>query len=114
MTLLSFPPPGKLISLNDRLHWSQEAKLIKLWREAGWGAALEAKVRGLGPSTVQITLPVTARRRRDPSNLTPTCKAIVDGCVDARVWVDDNSDWVTVFEPCVTIGGDVHVLIKPR
>ncbi len=113
--IISFPQPAKLMSLNDRMHWSKRAKLTALWREAGWAAALEHHVRGLGPSTVMFTFPVSSMsRRRDPSNLLPTAKAAIDGLVDAGVWPDDNSEWVTVLEPCVQVGGEVLVLIRPR
>jgi crossover junction endodeoxyribonuclease RusA len=112
--VIQFPPPAKLMNLNDRAHWSVKARATKVWREAAYYAAIQAKVKGLGPSEVTIGLPVRTAHQRDPSNLIPTCKAIVDGLVDAGVWPDDNSEWVTVHEPVLMKGGFVLVQIKPR
>ncbi len=99
--VISFPAPAKLINLNDRLHWSVKARLTAAWREAAFYAAKQAGVRNIGPSKVYVRLPVKTAHKRDPHNFTPTVKAIVDGLVDAGVWPDDNSDWVTVAEPAL-------------
>lgn len=42
------------------------------------------------------------RRRRDPSNLMPTQKAVVDGLVDAGVVPDDCPPFVTEWMPTIT------------
>lgn len=72
------------------------------------------ETRGNPPSRVTVTLPVSGNRKRDPHNWTPTVKAIVDGLVDAGVWPDDNSDWVTTNEPVLdTTATQVAVRITP-
>jgi hypothetical protein len=55
-----------------------------------------------GPSFVRLHIDVPDRRRRDPANLTPVTKAVVDGLVDAGVWPDDTPDWITTIEPRLT------------
>jgi crossover junction endodeoxyribonuclease RusA len=68
---------------------------------------------------VRVTFPVHDARRRDPHNLAPTVKAIVDGLVDAGVWPDDTDTWVIVLDPRFTKvprhdDGDVVVDLIPR
>ncbi len=117
MTIITFPPPDRLLSLNDRTHWRAHAAAVKAWRETAWGHTLEQvpPPRAHGPSVVYVDLPVTSRRRRDPSNLLATVKPIVDGMTDAGCWPDDDSQWVAVTEPTVTIGSNLVVVrIEPR
>lgn len=117
MTTIRFPQPAELLNLNQRWHWARKAKVTKAWRTtAGYCAP---KSRKLPPSEVHVTIDVADRRRRDPSNLFPTVKAIVDGLVDAGLWPDDNADWVTVGEPRLRIVGRkqqlwVEIAITPR
>jgi len=63
---------------------------------------------------VSIRFSVLDRRRRDPSNLMPTQKAIIDELVRCGVWPDDNPEWVTEMMPTVGVGGFVKVTITPR
>lgn len=117
MTTFEFLPPARLLSQNDREHWRPRAARVKLWRTAAYYGALKVPfaVRKHGPSVVTIELPVKGNRRRDPGNAYPTLKACVDGAVDAGIWPDDNSEWVTVNEPVLNIGGTtVRVTIEPR
>lgn len=88
--------PGWL-SANQRLHWSTRANLTGTWRRAASWCARAAKVPALGPSLVVAELQMVPRRRVriDPANYAPTAKAAVDGLVDAGIWPDDSSGWVT-------------------
>lgn len=112
--MIEFEPPAKLISMNDRLHWAAKARLTASWRQAAFYAARDAQLGSLPPSTVTVGLPVRDSRRRDPHNYFATVKPIVDGLVDAGLWPDDNSEWVTVTEPVLMKGWFVLVNIKPR
>ena len=114
--MISFPAPAKLINLNGREHWSVKARLTKAWRTAAYYEAVAAGVKRLGPSVVTVTLPVQTAHKRDPHNFVPTVKAIVDGLVDAGVWPDDNSDWVTVGEPLLVSSKAalVSIAFEPR
>ena len=101
----TFDAPGKLLSLNDSDHWRTHARRVKAWRTAA-AFTVPRYLRGahLGYSQVEVTLPVLDNRRRDPSNLTATVKAIVDGLVDDGVWEDDSSEHLTTLEPRVVAG----------
>lgn len=103
--VIRFVPPGDRISMNDRLHWRPLRRLTRLWRQAAHTGALDAfpgrgpAGRCQGPCLVRVAFPVAdPGRRRDPHNMAPTVKAIVDGLVDAGVWPDDNERWVTVLD----------------
>lgn len=115
---ISFAPPAKLLNANDGEHWTKRAPKVAEWRKAAWVAGVNTKRRWgrLGPSIVTVSLPVKGNIRRDPHNFTPTMKAIIDGLVDARLWPDDNSDWVTTTEPELVVDGPglVVVTIRPR
>jgi len=99
--VVTFPAPGKLLSMNDRDHWRARARKVKDWRAVASYAAQDRTrhPRLLGPSVVHVTLPVADSRRRDPHNYYPTIKAIVDGLVDAGLWPDDTPEWVRTVEP---------------
>lgn len=108
-TVIDFPRPEVLMSMNDRDHWRKKAEKVANWRMAA-RYSTPRTTRDLPPCTVHISLPVRDRRRRDPHNYYPTVKAIVDGLVDAGVWPDDTPEWVTTIEPSLEIGG-THVVV---
>lgn len=115
---LTFPAPARLLNLNDRMHWAAKGRLVKEWRNATAWRALEmfprASSEPLPPSIIDIALPVRVRRRIDPSNLSMTSKCIVDGLVDAGWWSDDSSEFVTVLEPSIVVGGPVTITARAR
>jgi hypothetical protein len=126
MTLtVEFDIPAKCLTMNQRLHWAQKAKISRLWRDA---AAEAARAHVLGgsrlaryvgelqqpPSLVTVHLPVKGNRRRDPHNWFPTIKPIIDGLVDAGFWPDDTPQWVRCTEPLLVVNGDrVRVVMEP-
>lgn len=113
----TFTAPARALTENQRLHWAQRARLVRAWRTTTAWQALSAygRLDPMSPSTVDIAIPVRTAHKRDPHNWTPTCKAIVDGLVDAGWWPDDNSDWVTVLEPVLVVGAPhVTVTARPR
>lgn len=95
--VLTIPRPDEWVSVNHRLHWRELRRRNRTWREAGIVWARKEKLRGLPPSRVVAELMMTARRRAriDPANYQDTVKAVIDGLVDAGVWPDDSSAWVT-------------------
>lgn len=115
---LSFPAPAKCLTMNQRLHWAAKNRLTQAWRSAtAWHALAHFPRSGghLPPCIVDIALPVKDNRRRDPSGWHLTAKACVDGLVDAGWWPDDNSDWLTVSEPVLVVGGDlVTITVRAR
>lgn len=92
--------PAKRISMNDRGNWRTGHKLTKAWKEHAWAMALRDRPPEITSlASVQIDFGVTdPQRRRDPHNMAPTQKAIVDGLTLARFWPDDDSIHVTVPE----------------
>jgi crossover junction endodeoxyribonuclease RusA len=119
-----FSQPADTLTMNHRWHWSRRSVVTRCWRSAAMFAAVAQL--GAGPSArrrppcmVRVTFPVAVDRRRDPHNMAPTVKAIVDGLVDAGVWPDDTDTWVIVLDPrfakvARTVDGDVVVDLIPR
>jgi hypothetical protein len=115
MARIEFLAPARLLNMNDKAHWSKRSPIVAEWRKAAWAHAVNAKLGQLGPSIVTVALPVKGNIRRDPHNFTPTLKAIIDGLVDAKLWPDDNSNWVSTEEPSLCVGARfVVVSIRPR
>ena len=111
---IAFESPGRPVTANQRLHWAEKRRRLAPWRHATRVAWMLAGRPVLGPSTVAITFPVPDRRRRDPSNLMPTQKAIIDELVACGMWPDDNPDWVTEAMPTIRVGGPVRIRLMPR
>src|SRR5688500_5504221 len=96
--------------MNDRMHHMKRARITREWRSAAHVWTLDA-ISHLGlkrpqpPSRIRVVFGVKdPNRRRDPHNMAPTVKAIVDGLVDARLWPDDTPEYVTVEDPGFTTG----------
>lgn len=97
-------PPTKRMSMNDRTDWRTRHRQTRAWRHASKVWALQQLGRSPSerrrpPCMVRVEFPVRDNRRRDPHNMAPTVKAIIDGLVDADVWPDDNDKWVIVLDP---------------
>lgn len=117
--VVTFPRPDRLASMNDR-DWRKIWRLSKQWRTTAGDTTVL-----LGPPSarrftesfalVSVLLPVPDVRRRDPHNLAPTLKAVIDGLVDAGVVVDDDSTRVATDEPRIYVArtGPVVVNIAP-
>ena len=85
----------RLISANQRLHWTKKSSLTKEWRTtAGWCARTN-KTPAFAYATITMTLHFADRRRRDVHNYYPTAKALIDGLVDAGVLQDDDDSHLT-------------------
>lgn len=107
------------LNANDRHPWMVKRRLVKSWREAAGIVAMLARVPQLPAGHVVAELLFPDRRRRDPANWAPTAKACVDGLVDARVFVDDNSDIVTgpdmrLGEKVVPAAAGIRLIIHPK
>lgn len=92
-------PTGDIISANGREHHMKIASKTKRLREAGaWHAITDRRTQfpasaGVLMQRARLTVLVgwqPLKRRRDRLNLAPTLKAILDGCVDAKVLPDDD------------------------
>lgn len=102
-----FPAPARLISMNDRLHWTEQRRRARAWRTATAWAARQQIHLPLPPCIVEIDLPVADRRARDPHNYFATVKPAVDGLVDAGLWPNDTPEYVTTVEPTLTPKADL-------
>ena len=101
--VISFPFPAEQLSLNDRTHWRTKAKLTASWREAARvHAQTQTTDRLIGPATVQVTF--TGIMVRDAPNLAATIKPVIDGMVDASIWLDDDDSQVTLLPTIVHRG----------
>ena len=116
-SLIVFDQPDRLLSLNQRLHWSTDRRIARSWRHAALVAALRfgpPSKRSHPASFVLLELPVPDRRRRDPANYAKIQKAVVDGLVDAGVWPDDTPEFVTTIEPTLVVDTDRARLVRVR
>jgi crossover junction endodeoxyribonuclease RusA len=115
---ISFPQPCKPLTMNQRLHWAQKAKMTSEWRggaHCGAIVCVPLKDRAQPRSVVQLVLPVrSVKIRRDPHNWYPTVKAVCDGLVDAGLWPDDTPEYLMTIEPAFKQGGDVDIRIWER
>lgn len=110
--------PAARMNMNQRLHWRTRHRLTKLWRHAAYVAACEQlgrtpSARAREACFVRVSFPVRdPGKRRDPENWSPTSKALVDGMVDAGVWVDDDERHVLVL-PCRFFKPDGPLAMQP-
>lgn len=87
------------LNANDRGNWQSRAEGVKTWRNAGYVASRTARLPRMDRIRVALhAVPPTARRR-DPSNLMPTQKAVLDGIVAAGLVPDDSQAHVQELMP---------------
>ena len=89
------------ISMNDRTHWAQKARLVQQVR-----ADTKILVRAFGiPPQPRVSICLhyipKDKRRRDPLNLVATLKAVEDGCVDAGLIPDDTPAFLEPTMPVI-------------
>lgn len=120
MIRFEFPPPTNPWSTNEdrRLNRYVRNERIQTWKQATYvyyrtamkrqGLPLEINEKGI----VQVEIPFTRHRRRDPHNYCGTIvKAIIDGLIHAGAWPDDTPEYVGHREPVITDGELVVVTI---
>lgn len=96
----SFDWPRPPLSMNQRLHRMQEAKLTAMVRRAA--AEAFAQFPPVERVDVTMTWTVKDRRRRDDENPVSTLKALCDGLVDAGVVPDDTHAFMVKHMPVIT------------
>lgn len=94
-----FPWTRPPLSMNQRLHRMQEAKLTAEVRAAA--AVAFARFPPVGRVEVTMTWQVADRRRRDAENPVKTLKALCDGLVDAGIVPDDTPDLMVKHMPVI-------------
>ena len=124
---LWFPPPAKPWSTNqDRnLNPYDRADRIKQWKQTvQWvwhGASSNEEIGAMGewpeeptPMLVELTIPFTKNRKRDPHNYCGTVlKSVIDGLVIAAGLPDDTPEWVGHREPKLVKGETVWITLTP-
>ena len=92
---LTIDAPCEWINSNQRLHRMEMARRTREWRFAAYNAGLP--IDGMFEDHVRIVATVHKTRggKWDAGNLYPTAKAVVDGLVDAGLFVDDSNRYVT-------------------
>jgi hypothetical protein len=87
---IELPAGMRLLTANDRVHWTTRRRVTSELRHAAQLLAAKAKIPSLGRIHITGILRPHDRRRRDPANWYPSFKACVDGLVDAGVIEDDD------------------------
>ena len=90
------------LSANQRLHWARKMRETKKIRTTVFMLARGLHLSEQNHITVRLYYQPRDRRRRDPSNLMPTQKPIVDALVDARIIPDDTPTYCTETIPTIT------------
>ena len=82
-----------VLSSNVNLHWTERAKRVKVIRDMGivMGRTVRTK---LHQATCEVEVTWPDKRRRDAANLYPTCKAAIDGFIDAELLLDDSDRYM--------------------
>jgi hypothetical protein len=111
---VTIPLPGKLVSLNENMHWGRQQQAKSTWQQAGWVVASQARTicrerRLVSPlefrARVQLHAGVVRDQRRDGHNFAPTAKWFIDGLVLGKLLVDDDTshlelaDWTFEVMP---------------
>ncbi|MGV9383578.1 hypothetical protein ACWDRB_47730 [Nonomuraea sp. NPDC003707] len=89
--VLEMPAGMELLNSNHRYHWRKENRIKKPLRETACWLARAARIPAMQRARMVAVYEPPDRRRRDPANLYPSWKAVVDGVVDAGVLPDDDS-----------------------
>jgi crossover junction endodeoxyribonuclease RusA len=115
----TIPALGPWLTSNQRQHWRQKAQITKTWRH---GVRVMARRDGLpvGLDRLHITCHIHQthpRKTRDPLNLSPTIKALMDGLIDHGLLPDDDAGHL--LGPDIRRGADgppaitIH-MIRPK
>lgn len=119
MITLEYRRPAAAVSINQShgRHWRATHSDKRYWQAAAHSHArhkinrCEWTTPG-PPSRVQVTIPFTSLRRRDPHNYTGTVvKWTIDGLIHAGMWPDDTPEWVTVVDPILIVDKDLTVVV---
>jgi crossover junction endodeoxyribonuclease RusA len=94
---IALPAGMRLLSLNDRHHWSVKGRITRDLRVAAWTLARQAKIPPLAQAKVTVEYqPPPTTRRRDLDNVGPASgKPAIDGIRDAHVLEDDDTRYLT-------------------
>jgi Holliday junction resolvase RusA-like endonuclease len=116
--VLVVPAPCDWLRSNDRRHYHAAAALTKKWREKTAWLARQARIPHIDqPVRITCVIHRADRRKADAPNSWPSCKAAIDGLVDAGVLTDDSDAHVlsTTFQPGEIVrGSQLTLIIRPE
>ena len=81
---------AEILNSNQRLHTQEKNKRTRNLRGFAQVMARYKKLEPMGKTHCVVHLGFPNEIRRDPANYYPTVKAMIDGFVDAGIFVDDN------------------------
>lgn len=94
------------ITANSRLHWAKKAEINRMLRRCALLLARKNQLPKLCQKVqVELHYAPRTRQRRDPSNLMPMQKALLDGLVDYDLVPDDCPPYVEELMPKVHAAG---------
>ena len=96
VTLTFTIPHDKWLSSNQRLHWASKAKRVAWLRHIVSSPFIASRMSAPYGGLVRITAHIgyASNTRADPNNAAPTTKALIDGLVEAGMFIDDSHEWV--------------------
>lgn len=95
MIVLEDFDPAMLVSANKRIHHHERAKVCRYWRELAYNATLADDTFYESRARIVIHYRYPTNHRREVSNLYSfVAKPLVDGLVDAGLFVDDSDQYV--------------------
>jgi hypothetical protein len=119
VTTLTIDVPKSLwLSLNDRTHWAEKARRTRALRCLGYSHG--GSIGRQGTSHVAAFIAYPRNGKADPANAASTVKALIDGMVDAGVWIDDDSTQVIgptyLRDPSTGVAGlyRVRLVLTPQ
>lgn len=93
--VIELPAGLRLLSLNDRIHWTQRYEASEALKDAAVVMCRRAKVPRLRRVRVTVVYdPPPVRRWRDADNIAQSAKPLIDGMRISGVVPDDNSQHV--------------------
>ncbi|MCR8897281.1 hypothetical protein NWF34_10005 [Gordonia sp. GONU] len=121
---IDLPWQSPPLTMNDRLHHRAHAREVAaIRRDVHWLAVRHRLPKGVAHVTVQLHWVPATRRRRDPINVLPTQKALVDALTAGTsrnpgygLVPDDTPDYVTdqmpIIHPPTTARGTVRMWVE--
>lgn len=88
---VALPPGLEVLSLNGREHYMARHRTFQTLKNAAWAMLKNARIPRLERVTVRVVYDPPDRRPRDPDNLGPTVKPLVDAIVAAGILPSDTS-----------------------
>jgi hypothetical protein len=92
---IALPDSFPLLNANDRLDHLERARMTIGIREASRRIATDMRIPSMARVHVRGIYHYPDNRRRDPGNLAPSMKPMIDGMVRAGIIPDDSDEYLT-------------------